>query len=94
MSIRFHNSYMTKLIYLISHNSINMPTIDIEENLKIQLRNLKNIVAAKTYNEVVNLLIKRYDANSYYEPMLSLILDRLDTVEDKINSLITRTRKG
>ena len=85
---------MTKFIYLISHNLINMPTIDIEENLKIQLRNLKNIVAAKTYNEVVNLLIKRYDANSYYEPMLSLILDRLDTVEDKINSLITRTRKG
>lgn len=81
---------MTKLIYLISHTLINMPTIDIEENLKIQLRNLKNIVAAKTYNEVVNLLIKRYDANSYYEPMLSLILDRLDTVEDKINSLITR----
>jgi len=65
-----------------------MPTIDIEENLKIQLRNLKNIVAAKTYNEVVNLLIKRYDANSYYEPMLTLILDRLDTVEDKIDSLL------
>ena len=85
---------MTKFIYLVSHSIINMPTIDIEENLKIQLRNLKNIVAAKTYNEVVNLLIKRYDANSYYEPMLALILDRLDTVEDKIELLITRTGSG
>ncbi|TFG15968.1 MAG: hypothetical protein EU531_07845 [Promethearchaeota archaeon] len=65
-----------------------MPTIDIEENLKVQLRNLKNIVAAKTYNEVVNLLLKRYDANSYYEPMLSLILDRLDTLEDKVDSIL------
>lgn len=64
-----------------------MPTIDIDEQLKIQLRTLKNIVAAKTYNEVVNLLIKRYDADSYYEPMLTLILDRLDTIEHKINNL-------
>jgi len=79
---------MTKLIYFEFHNLIKMPTIDIEENLKVQLRNLKNIVAAKTYNEVVNLLLKRYDANSYYEPMLSLILDRLDTLEDKVDSII------
>lgn len=84
---------MTKLIYQNSHNIINMPTIDIEENLKIQLRNLKNIVAAKTYNEVVNLLIKRYDANSYYEPLLSLVLDRLDTVEHKLDSLISNIEK-
>ena len=61
--------------------------------LKIQLRNLKNIVVAKTYNEVVNLLIKRYDANSYYEPTLSLVLDKLDTVEQKLDSLIANIEK-
>lgn len=62
-----------------------MPTIDIDEKLKIQLRTLKNIVGDKTYNEVVNLLIRRYDTESYYEPMLTLVLDRLDTIEHKIN---------
>lgn len=41
-----------------------MATIDIDEKLKNQLKALKNIVAAKTYNEVVNLLIRRYDAKS------------------------------
>jgi len=66
-----------------------MPTIDIDEQLKNQLKALKNIVAAKTYNEVVNLLIRQYDAKSYYEPMLTLVLDRLDTIEDKINVLTT-----
>lgn len=64
-----------------------MPTIDINEMLKNQLKALKNIVAAKTYNEVVNLLIRQYDAKSYYEPMLTLVLDRLDTIEQKINNL-------
>ena len=64
-----------------------MPTIDIDEMLKNQLKALKNIVAAKTYNEVVNLLIRRYDVESYYEPMLTLVLDRLDTIEHKINVL-------
>jgi len=64
-----------------------MPTIDIDEMLKNQLKALKNIVAAKTYNEVVNLLIRRYDTESYYEPMLTLVLDRLDTIEHKINVL-------
>ena len=83
---------MTKFIYSKFHNLIKMPTIDIEENLKVQLRNLKNIVAAKTYNEVVNLLLKRYDANSYYEPMLSLILDRLDTLEDKVDSILNTSK--
>ena len=53
--------------------------------MKNQLKALKNIVAAKTYNEVVNLLIRQYDAKSYYEPMLTLVLDRLDTIEHKIN---------
>jgi hypothetical protein len=62
-----------------------MPTIDIDEQLKNQLKALKNIVAAKTYNEVVNLLIRQYDAKSYYEPMLTLVLDRLDTIEHEIN---------
>jgi len=62
-----------------------MPTIDIDEQLKNQLKALKNIVAAKTFNEVVNLLIRQYDAKSYYEPMLTLVLDRLDTIENKIN---------
>lgn len=62
-----------------------MPTIDIDEQLKNQLKALKSIVAAKTYNEVVNLLIRQYDAKSYYEPMLTLVLDRLDTIEHKIN---------
>jgi hypothetical protein len=64
-----------------------MPTIDIDEGLKIQLKALKSIVGAKTYNEVVNLLLKRYDADSYYEPMLTLILNRLDTIENQINVL-------
>ena len=64
-----------------------MPTIDIDEKLKNQLKAIKNIEGAKTYNEVVNLLIKRYDTESYYEPMLTLVLDRLDTVEHKINEL-------
>jgi len=64
-----------------------MPTIDIDEQLKNQLKALKNIVAAKTYNEVVNLLIRQYDAKSYYEPMLTLVLDRLDTIEHDINLL-------
>ena len=66
-----------------------MPTIDINEQLKTQLKVLKNILAAKTYNEVVNLLIKQYDAKSYHEPMLTLVLDRLDTIEHKINELCT-----
>ncbi|MHA1989082.1 MAG: hypothetical protein ACW986_19160 [Promethearchaeota archaeon] len=64
-----------------------MPTIDIDEMLKNQLKALKNIVGAKTYNEVVNLLIRRYDTESYYEPMLTFILDRLDTIENKINDI-------
>ena len=64
-----------------------MPTIDIDEKLKNQLKAIKNIEGAKTYSEVVNLLIKRYDAESYYEPMLTLVLDRLDTIEHKINEL-------
>lgn len=64
-----------------------MPTIDIDEKLKNQLKAIKNIEGAKTYNEVVNLLIKRYDTESYYEPMLTLVLDRLDTIEYKINDL-------
>ena len=64
-----------------------MPTIDIDEKLKNQLKALKSIVGAKTYNEVVNLLIRRYDAQSYYEPMLTFVLDRLDTIETKINDL-------
>ena len=64
-----------------------MPTIDIDEQLKNQLKALKNIVAAKTFNEVVNLLIRQYDAKSYYEPMLTLVLDRLDTIEHDINVL-------
>ena len=68
-----------------------MPTIDIDEQLKNQLKMLKNIVAAKTYNEVVNLLIRQFDSKSYYEPMLTLILDRLDTIEHKINELSTDT---
>ena len=68
-----------------------MPTIDIDEQLKNQLKALKNIVAAKTFNEVVNLLIRQYDAKSYYEPMLTLVLDRLDTIEHKINELSTDT---
>jgi len=64
-----------------------MPTIDIDEQLKNQLKALKNIVAAKTFNEVVNLLIRQYDTKSYYEPMLTLVLDRLDTIENEINVL-------
>ena len=64
-----------------------MPTIDIDEKLKNQLKAIKNIEGAKTYSEVVNLLIKRYDTESYYEPLLTLVLDRLDTIEHKINEL-------
>ena len=64
-----------------------MPTIDIDEKLKNQLKAIKSIEGAKTYNEVVNLIIKRYDTDSYYEPMLTLVLDRLDTIEHKINEL-------
>ncbi len=66
-----------------------MPTIDIDDQLKNQLKALKNIVAAKTYNEVVNLLIRQFDAKSYYEPMLTLVLDRLDTIEHEIKVLAT-----
>ena len=64
-----------------------MPTIDVDEKLKNQLKAIKNIEGAKTFSEVVNLLIKRYDTKSYYEPMLTLVLDRLDTIEHKINEL-------
>ncbi|MFX1243243.1 MAG: hypothetical protein ACFFA7_18505 [Promethearchaeota archaeon] len=39
----------------------------------------------KTYNEVVNLLIQRYDTQSYYDPLLTLVLSRLDTIENKID---------
>lgn len=64
-----------------------MPTIDINEKLKNQLKAIKNIEEAKTYSEVVNLLIKHYNTESYYEPMLTLVLDSLDTIEHKINEL-------
>ncbi|MHA2339491.1 MAG: hypothetical protein ACXACX_19470 [Candidatus Hodarchaeales archaeon] len=64
-----------------------MPTIDIDEKIKSQLKGLKSIEGAKTYSEVVNLLIKRYDTESYYDPLLTLVLDRLDTLELKINDL-------
>ena len=77
---------MTKLKYVVSLQNIDMPTIDLNEKIKDDLKKIKEVYGCKTYSEAVAILMRsnkiEYIMNNFFSRIMGKFASLYQAIEN------------
>lgn len=87
MILLYSDILMTKLKYYDCYYNLDMPTIDLNEKIKEDLKKIKEVYGCKTYSEAVAILMRSNKIEEVMTNFFSHIMGKLTLLSQSVDNI-------